>query len=287
MKKLLNYWGGILTLLFCGVFAHAQSPSTVLVVANANNRASIKLALYYLNARHIPTQNLCLINWQAADNADTCTLSAFTQSIAEPIYAQIRNLPQIDYIVLCRNLPSKIQDATCSVDSALASHGIKKRSNPYYLGSPGFRSKNYGMQLVTRLDGWSWEDARALVDHAQQARRGNFFFLDRDPTKDQRMGYAGYNIGMQSAANLLFFYGFPAVVEKTMSFVAPTQPLDGYYSWGSNDSHFVATRFGALRFSPGALAETLVSTSAMFLRQPGPTNAQSQIAQLIHNGVTG
>ena len=38
--------------------------------------------------------------------------------------------------------------------------------------------------------------------------------------------------------------------------------MAGYVSWGSNDAHFSSAVFGRLRFAPGAIAETAVSTSA-------------------------
>ena len=59
----------------------------------------------------------------------------------------------------------------------------------------------------------------------------------------------------------------------------------GYVSWGSNDAQFDSAAYHAVRFLPGALAETFVSTSA---RTFGPvTGGQSRIVDLIAQGVTG
>jgi uncharacterized protein (TIGR03790 family) len=67
--------------------------------------------------------------------------------------------------------------------------------------------------------------------------------------------------------------------------VAPPNPLIGYVSWGSNDAHFSLTAYHALKFTAGGIAETAVSTSASHIRTVG--GGQSQIADLIHQGVTG
>ena len=59
----------------------------------------------------------------------------------------------------------------------------------------------------------------------------------------------------------------------------------GYASWGSNDGRFSIDNYKSIRFAPGALAETAVSTSGRtFLPTTG---GQSLIADLIDARVTG
>lgn len=59
----------------------------------------------------------------------------------------------------------------------------------------------------------------------------------------------------------------------------------GYASWGSNDGTFSLDEYRKLRFKPGALVETYVSTSARTFKPT--TGGQSMIADLIAQGVTG
>lgn len=285
MKKL--WMKSILAAAFATVvsMAQAQSPSTVLVVANQNNANSMALANYYMQKRGIPASNELLLNWTADDNADKCSLAQYNSLIATPIYAKIKTLAQIDYIVLCRNLPVKINDTTGSVDSALAAKTTARTQNTYMGRGTAFSSKTYNMYLVTRLDGWSWADAFALVDHSLAAKRGGTFYYDSDPTKDSISGYSWFNTEMKQGVSYITTAKLPIVIENTTAFLAPTYPLAGYVSWGSNDAHFSAAAFNALQFLPGAIAETAVSTSASNLRYPG--GGQSQIATLIHEGVTG
>lgn len=265
--------------------ANAQSPSTVLVVANQNNPNSVSLANYYMSKRSIPAQNKLLLKWNSEDNADTISLAAYNSSIAAPVYAKIASLPQIDYILICRNLPLKISDTGGSVDSALAGKSTTKRYNPYYSRSTPFSSKTFGVYLVTRLDGWSWQDSFSLVDRAVAPTTKAPILLDGDPTKDANTSYKIFNWWLGRAANVLASKGAAVISDNTVVFRSATQPLAGYISWGSNDAHFSPIAYSGLTFVPGAIAETLVSTSGSNVRYPG--GWQSQISTLIHNGVTG
>ena len=182
----------VLAMLCVAPATLAQTPDSVLVVANRSNQQSVALANYYMLKRHIPTANLLLVNWTAADNADQCTPAEYTSNFAIPIWNRLNISPAIDYVVLCRNLPSKMRDPitaiVSSVDSCLTKNRSVQAINPYYSKSTAFHNANYGgMRLVTRLDGWSWADATALVDRSIGARKGLNFFLDLDPKR----GYTG------------------------------------------------------------------------------------------------
>jgi hypothetical protein len=75
------------------------------------------------------------------------------------------------------------------------------------------------------------------------------------------------------------------VLTKTDTFAGGRAGLLGYVSWGSNDRHYAAAAYHSLRFAPGAVCDTAVSTSARtFLPTRG---GQSLIADLIAQGVTG
>jgi uncharacterized protein (TIGR03790 family) len=105
------------------------------------------------------------------------------------------------------------------------------------------------------------------------------------PRKSGDDGYAIMNRTLFASAERLRRYGLDVQIDSTTTFAAPTTPVIGYASWGSNDARFDDAAYHAVRFLPGALAETFVSTSA---RTFGPsTGGQSKIADLIAQGVTG
>jgi uncharacterized protein (TIGR03790 family) len=110
------------------------------------------------------------------------------------------------------------------------------------------------------------------------------FLLDASPGKTGG-GFAMAQGPMSSAADDLRKRGFTVVFDERDSFVGGISELMGYASWGSNDGSFSPTAYNALRFSPGGIAETFVSTSARTFR---PTNGgQSLVADLIRQGATG
>jgi uncharacterized protein (TIGR03790 family) len=61
--------------------------------------------------------------------------------------------------------------------------------------------------------------------------------------------------------------------------------LAGYFSWGSNDAAFEIATYRSLRFLPGAIVETAVSTSGRTFRPSA--GGQSLVADLISGGATG
>ncbi len=123
----------------------------------------------------------------------------------------------------------------------------------------------YNIYLVTRLDGLTLSDAKALVDRSLAAKPSKgLFLLDLDPGRDSNPGYKLINDSMRDAAKTLQTAGFTVEQYDKPEFAAGTG-LAGYYSWGKNDEHYSQETFNGLRFLPGAIAETADSTSAFTL----------------------
>src|SRR5262249_24924126 len=146
--------------------------------------------------------NRLLIRWNAGDNADACTLAEYNQLIRNPVYSKIAALGRIDYVVLCRNLPYEISDISQSVDGALAGRTVSKSASSYFGSAARFSAAKFKMYLVTRLDGRSWQDSRALVDRSLAAEAGGTIAIDVDPLRDGS-SYQFYNDAMRNAGRLL------------------------------------------------------------------------------------
>lgn len=272
------------------------------MVANGNIVASTQLANQYMSARKIPAANLLALS--ALPNTISTyqiTVANLQTEIFNPISAAIKSLAtagtRIDFVVMMYGTPYWISDSGQPLDGysvdgvitqvlgAFPSSG-SNLTNPYYGAPTPFTSTAYGIVLVNRLDGRSVADVQGLITNsiASDGTRPNTeFFFDLDP--DRTGGYEIFNEYMQTAATDLTTAGWNAVVDDTTAFLAPPTPLAGYSSWGSNDAHFSQSTYNSLTFIPGGLAETAVSTSASNIRTPG--GGQSQIADLIHQGVTG
>ena len=278
--------------------------SRVLVVANISSPASLEISEYYRRRRGLSLAQLVKIDVSTSENVSP---DEYRSYVERPLRRAIaRYGSRVDYVVLTKGIPHKIGDDDLnstmdglSLDAALAGMDLNFRpienmldekqaeaaKNPYFGTYAPFDSREYKMRLVTRLDGFTVEDCKALVDRSLEAEgnRGTVL-IDTDDTKDGP-GYADLQALMLSANEMLKRRGFPVTLETTPAFVGSSTPLLGYVSWGSNDSTFDYRAYRSLRFLPGGIADTFVSTDGRtFLPDP---NGQSLIADLIHQGATG
>lgn len=271
----------------------------VLVVANERSEDGLAVADYYMRMRDVPATNLITIDVPTDDEVGEIE---FRLRILGPVREAIDRLPQrIDFILLTTGIPIRIHNNRgYSVDGHLAgmrlaippmvgydSLWLTRYQNPYYNATEPFDSDRYTMYLVTRLDCEKRDDCLALVDRslAAQPLRGPFFFDAMRPPQEPQDGYGLMDATLHRAHHMLKRMGALSIIDSSRRFVAPPMPLAGYASWGSNDNAFDVTAYHRLRFHPGALAETFVSTSARTFR---PTEGgQSRIVDLIAQGVTG
>lgn len=185
-------------------------------------------------------------------------------------------------------------------------------ANRFWSSTERFSHAKFGGYLVTRLDGYTLGDAKLLVRYAIQGEKQKpagsilldskaayttdqlksqpvpIFMPSSDPSSKVRaladVRYDHYDMDLCKAAEVLKPRNLPVTLDTAPDFVTGSD-LMGYCSWGSNDPKFKAENYKKLRFAPGGIAETAVSTSARtFLPTTG---GQSLIADLIQGRVTG
>jgi len=182
--------------------------------------------------------------------------------------------------------------------------------NKFWNSTERFSHAKHGGYLVTRLDGYTTASVLALVDNAIAGEKtkpmGNVFLdsmplvepidtsrIPLSPVKNGQtdmemisgLGFAEWNLDLVAASENLAKRGIPFELDRTENFEGNRVGLTGYASWGSNDAKFVVENYLSIRFVPGAIAETAVSTSGRtFLPSSG---GQSLIADLIEARVTG
>ena len=182
--------------------------------------------------------------------------------------------------------------------------------NNYFDSKERFSHAKHGGYLVTRLDGYTVEAALALVDSSvgsDGVKPAGSIFLDasvgadasdvakvpQSPIKDGKtnmemisgLAVKDWNADLLAAGAKLKTAGQPIELEQTEAFVGNKQGLMGYASWGSNDGKFSVDSYKSIKFAPGGIAETAVSTSGRtFLPTSG---GQSLVADLIDSRVTG
>lgn len=270
----------------------------VLVVMNSASEASTEIAAYYRQKREIPKENVVLINCVTTDNIP---IDDFAKHIEQPIRKAVKESKyRIDYIVLTKGIPIRLNDdGGFAVDAFLATTNmnlkpiqapteaeVRRCVNPYFEHEERFASDKFdGLLLVTRLDGPKTSDALKLVDNSILAKpeNGPFFFDQAGNRKTE--GYKLLNDALATASEELRKRKFQSALDSTDSFIAPDEQLMGYCSWGSNDSSYDMQTYHKLKFKPGAIAETFVSTSGRTFSYV--KGGQSQITDLIDQGVTG
>ena len=283
----------LLSILLCALavsVAAAAGPGNVLVVTNANSPDSAAVARYYMAKRGIAAKYLCKID---CPTDEVIKDDVFTKTIRTPVgeYLTKSGLKdKIDYIVLTKGIPIRTAEHW-GIDSALTCLFSKydtQMENPYFNERKHFTHAEYNMYLVTRLDGLTVEDAKALVDRAIEPKpEKGLFLLDVSPGWDGAPGYKPVNDGMRRADDQLRRDGFRVELDQTKDFIVRTG-LMGYYSWGSNDGSYSQESFNKLRFLPGSIAELAQSTSAYTLTSKRTLEGKrSYITDLVAQGVTG
>lgn len=299
----------------------AQSPANVAVVINESDAASVRVGEYYVQKRSIPAANV--IRLQTTTD-EIIQRADFTTAIERPIAtaltaAQLQD--QVLYLVLAKGIPLRIvgtggRDGTAaSVDSELALLYRKMTDatvltrgpadNPYFLADGNistarpFSRRDHDIFLVSRLDGFTVEDALALVDRSLTAVDEGVVVLDQQASPRTQVG----DEWLATAARQLAERGFGDRVrlETTDAGAREEGPVVGYFSWGSGDPSNRARQTG-MRFVPGAIAASFVSDDARTFREPpeGWTPSASAnraewhggspgslIGDLVREGVTG
>ena len=297
----------------------AQSPSSVLVVANEANPGSLEVARRYVAARHIPAVQLLQLK---ASTSEQISRVEFEADIERPIarwLAAHSAQDRILYIVLTPGIPLRIagpagpEGTVSSVDSELTLLYRRMTGkpvsptgpvpNPYYLADASletarpFSHTARDIYLVTRLDGFTVADALALIDRSVAPATTGLILLDAPPApRDVRSQW------LAEAADRLEKRGLGQnVVHDATALTLKNQTgVLGYYSWGSNDPA-PPVRHPNLTFVPGALASMFLSTDARTFAEPpadwkpgGRTlqsnfagSSQSLIGDLVRSGATG
>ncbi len=273
----------------------------MLVVVNDNSAASKEIGAYYAKKRHIPASYVCHVRCAEQEEIEE---DAFTQAILGPVANALAQGPltqTVDYIVLTKGVPLRIHSTATGPDTRFSPNGDSvdgrlmtqdmagmgsPSHNPYYNAQARFSHKKFGLYLATRLDGYTVAQAEGLVDRSLAARPApGTFLLDGCPSRSGGQDPGDLNGMLVPAAADLKARHLTVMLDQSQTFVGRIPNLMGYWSWGSNDPHFDAALYKGNTYRAGAIAETVVSTSAHTMLRSGWW--QSLIADLVEGGVTG
>ncbi|HIE25885.1 TPA: TIGR03790 family protein [Candidatus Poribacteria bacterium] len=296
----------------------------VLIVYNSNatrddngNKIpdSLEIVHYYQIARRIPNKNLCAIR---SSTKEVVTKEEYLRDIKTVIEAYLERTAlrnQIRYLVVTKGVPLKIIDQmpnSCksttrrrSVDGALCflyqtdGNGVGRFPNPYFNVDPQytlkhrFQSFHYASKyplsyLVTRLDGYTVDDVKSMIDrslNAYQFRRQKvipvWYILDDHPTSIADRMPISHRVLTQRGENVRY--------DGTASYITTNDGLVmGYTSYGVHakmpDGYITNTL--KFQYANGALIMTYESFNAFGFQSPDQ-HRHGQVAEFIHAGGTG
>jgi uncharacterized protein (TIGR03790 family) len=299
--------------------ARAQSGDNILVITNALSQASDEIGNYYAAKRTVPSAQILRLPIPISEQIERRDYEA---KIEGPIGRWLTTHAAQDrilYIVLTKDVPLRVagndgpNGTVASVDSELtllyrklagspiASAGQVK--NPYFYGeakfvrAPRFNHQQYDIYLVTRLDGYTVADVKAVIDRGLAPARQGKIVLDGKLEVRQTVG----NKWLIAAATAIKGFGGWAdnvVLDTTQTTIANQQNVIGFYSWGSNVPSGAVRHYGH-NFAAGAIGGEFVSTDARTFKEPPPEwvvndtknpyggSHQSLIGDLIRDGITG
>ncbi|MBN1391144.1 MAG: TIGR03790 family protein [Candidatus Thermoplasmatota archaeon] len=227
----------------------------VVLIVNDNSAMSREIGSYFAIKRGLPQINIINISVPEKEIITETEYDELARQVRENLSA--RGLTDsINYMVTTKGVPLKVTSGetnmnyqlyyeSASVDSELmlldspleyGVHGLWWEDNPYAGSNTPFSREEYGIRLVTRLTGYTKEEAMALVDRAESSFgvRGNAL-LDMDPTKNGSGNYRQGNEWMAQAHQWLIGNDHVSYLETTREFFSEWEDTMAYYSWGSND----------------------------------------------------
>jgi uncharacterized protein (TIGR03790 family) len=294
----------------------AQTADNLLLVVNDNSPESQQVAAHYAAVRSVPARNIVHIQTSSGDAIGRLD---FITQIEDPIalwIARHKLQDQVLYVVLTKGVPLRINGTggltgtVSSVDSELTLLyrklvGIQvaapgRIDNSFFLGerpienARRFSRLTSDLYLVTRLDGFTVEDVKNLIDRSARPAKDGQIILDQRATMVDRGGDAWL---AQTAERLTAMnHGSRVQLETTRAVAAAAGPVLGYFSWGSNDPSNRRRQMG-LQFADGAIGGMFVSTDGRTFREPGTawipapagaaTGGQSLAGDLIREGISG
>lgn len=229
-----------------GLYNGMISYDDVGVIINIQSAKSQEIGNFFISERSIPPENVFYVNVSSAETVSRAIFNDMRAQLEENITDRgLTN--KLNYLVTTKGVPLRTQSPNSAVDSELAMMlGPQKnqigaagwQNNPYAGSGLPFSREEFGIYLVTRLTGYTVEEAKNLVNLSSNSYGNDgTFLLDLDTNKDGNPGYKVGNDWMRLANTTLVDKGFDTYMEESGTFVKDFDNVIGYTSWGSNDGN--------------------------------------------------
>ncbi|MCF6170807.1 MAG: TIGR03790 family protein [Bacteroidales bacterium] len=182
MKKTIVLIG--VYFVFASITAQVVNYTDVAVIVNTNSPESVEIGNYFKAQREIPDINMVKIQCSTDERVDSAGLFSIVRQVGD--YLVNNGIDQsINYLVTTKGIPLIFEGANCdsfpenlkcsAIDSELTllinhedqigkSNGI---TNPYFDNMDyTFSQSKYNIYLVTRLDAYTVDDVKSLIDRS-------------------------------------------------------------------------------------------------------------------------
>lgn len=291
----------ILGVVFSTIIVCAQTATykDVGVIINSNSSISDSIGSYFVQQRRIPSCNIIRISVPVSEEITDSQFIDLRNQVET--YLTTNGIKDsLNYLVTTKGVPLKVKRASTSAYSSVESElalilgpyaskigGNGRMVSPYYRQSEHFTRSRYGIYIVTRLDGYTFNDVKGLIDRTsiigEVIPTDAPFVFDIDPLWNSML--LSLNLNMSKTARSLSSQGLSVEMDSTTTYITHRQNVLGYTSWGSNDKNTSLNGRVYNTWALGAIAETYVSTSGRSFTSP-PQYGQSLIADLISEGIT-
>lgn len=292
-----------LLLVLTVISAHSQvNYQDVAVIINQNDPGSVEIGEYFAQQRNVPEANLLYIECPAVELIDSAGFMAIRQQLEEQM--QERGLfDKVNYLVTTKGIPFNVrkgEDCTgingvrfcSSLDSELSllfsqwSGDILDENfvnNPYYSQYKYFKRSETGIYLVTRLDGYTVQDVKALIDRSGPGREVSknaaqviidFSYVNDPTTKDLFTEF------VQPAVNFLTVNDWEVVFDPDDELLTGREDVIAYYSINYQPSNKELN----FEWLPGSLSEIFLSTGNLTFIEEQNYFDELSVPDLIREG---
>lgn len=273
----------------------------VAVIINDNSSESLEIAHYFQTARNIPMQNMIYLSITPGEEISMTGLNL----LKDTIYNYLSShglLNNINYLVTTKGVPLKTTDALCSpgqgpcasIESELtllkgAMSGqiglTGQPANPYYDLDKHIADTSLGIYLVTRLDGYSVQAVKNMIDRSGPNTpindlTGNVVVDISNTENGSNQVY--YEALYEPAYLWANSNGWNAIYHPDLSRFSNQSNVVAY----SSITHVGETSSLGIQFAKGSIAE-VVSANEYETFDAGNPNGDQSIADFVGSGLTG
>jgi len=285
--------------------AQTVNYNDVAVIVNNNSPESIEIGNYFKEKRNIPNVNMIHINCSTEERVDSTELFSVVHQVSD--YLVNTNISQtINYLVTTKGVPLTFEGGNCdSIPTFLKCSSINSELslvvnhedqigttntfvNPYYdIMDPDFSQTNYGIYLVTRLDGYTVDHVKELIDRSgpnlKVDKESAQFIFDLAFAQDSNAISPMVNI-MNEGNELVQSKNWNSIYDPDPStFITDESNVLGYYSYIYQPSNKILN----YEWLNGSIAHQGIGRTAFtFLEEENIYN-DLILANIIEEGVCG